>query len=175
MLTSVSGRFKADGSSGWLTGVTAGIRPAQEKLQIRSLGCDLKDGTESAALSCTLLPWARKMGICDMLWHVWVFVLCVCTWIMLYVWVCHGTFAPATFPPLTGVAHVECVAQWVADGSGARGITCPWHCSCSLQMRPEHISAGRELNAKWRGGFLKKTRGKMHTRQWNLGADLYTN
>lgn len=52
-------------------------------------------------------------------------------------YLCCGTFAQATFPSLAGVAHV---AQWVADGSGARGITCPWHCSCSLQTRPKHVS-----------------------------------
>lgn len=32
-----------------------------------------------------------------------------------------GTFAPAAFLLLAGVAHVECVAQWVADGKRSSG------------------------------------------------------
>lgn len=89
-------------------------------------------------------------------------------------YVCRGTFAPATFPSLAGVAHVECVAQWVADGSGARGITCPWHCSCSLQMRPEHIMFQCREGKKcyMTVGFLKKTHGKMHRRWWNFCTGL---
>lgn len=67
--------------------------------------------------------------------------------------------------------HFRCWQAWLMwsvwlsgwlMGRGARGITCPWQCSCSLQMRPGHIVFRRGEGAKcyMTGGFLKKTHGK---------------
>lgn len=84
-----------------------------------------------------------------------------------------GTFAQATFPSPAGVAHVECVAQWVADGSAARGITCPWHRSCSLQTRPKHVSVQVGVKCYMTGGFLKMIHGKMHRRWWDSCIGLW--
>lgn len=124
-----------------MTGFGAGTRPAEEKLHIRALGSDLKDDTEFAAAGDGALHTAAgfRMGVCDMP------LVCGCLCFASGLYVGRGTFAPATFRSLAGVVHVECVTQWVVEGSKARGIT-----ALALQLlsadEPRTHRRGEELN-----------------------------
>lgn len=102
----------------------------------------------------TLNSPCAAAGVCDVLQCVGV-----CTRVFARaLYGCRGTFAPATFPSLAGVAHVACVAQWVADGSRSSRNNvslAPQLLSADEALNTSCFSARREIECYMtEGGFL---------------------